>query len=177
MADGMKLSELSADGIEEIIRDNYADIYKYCFWRIKHHSDAEDITQETFLRFIDNLPNYSDRGKPKALLYTIARNLCINWHNQIKPLFLSDKVMDYLQFSAETDTEAEMVNRLTLHKYISELPNEQQEILMLRYNQELQINEIAQVLGMSRFAIMYRLRLAMKTLRRRMRKEVSGYEE
>ena len=177
MADGIKLSELSADEIEEIIRENYADIFKYCFWRIKQHSDAEDITQDTFLRFIDNLPNYSDRGKPKALLYTIARNLCINWHYQTKPMFLSDEVIDYLQFSAETDDEAEIDNRLTLHKYISELPKEHQEILMLRYFQELQINEIAQVLGMSRFAVMYRLRTAMKILRRRMGKEVPGYEK
>lgn len=177
MADGIKLSELSADEIEEIIRENYADIFKYCFWRIKRQSDAEDLTQETFLRFIDNLPKYSDRGKPKALLYTIARNLCINWHKQIKPLSLSDEGIENLQFSVEVDETDEIANRLTLHKYISELPKEQQEILMLRYYQELQINEIAQVFGISRFAVMYRLRTAMKTLQGRMRKEVPGYEE
>ena len=177
MADGIKLSELSADEIEEIIRENYADIFKYCFWRIKRQADAEDLTQETFLRFIDNLPNYSDRGKPKALLYTIARNLCINWHKQIKPLSLSDEEIENLQLSVEVDETDGIANRLTLHKYIGELPKEQQEILMLRYYQELQINEIAQVFGVSRFAVMYQLRKATKTLQRRMRKEVPGYEE
>ena len=68
MADGVKLSEWSADDIEEMIRENYADIFRYCFWRTKQQSDAEDLTQETFLRFINSLSHYSDRGKPKALL-------------------------------------------------------------------------------------------------------------
>ena len=177
MADGIKLSELSADKIEEIIRENYADIFKYCFWRIKQKSDAEDLTQETFLRFIDNLPTYSDRGKPKALLYTIARNLCINWQKKNKPLSLPDEEIENLQLPVEVDGEDELVNRLTLHKYISELPKEQQEILMLRYFQELQVKEIAQIIGISRFTVMYRLRTATKTLQMKMRKEASGYEE
>ena len=54
MADGVKLSEWSADDIEEMIRENYADIFRYCFWRTKQQSDAEDLTQETFLRFINS---------------------------------------------------------------------------------------------------------------------------
>ena len=48
MADEVKLSELSADDIEEMIRENYAGIFRYCFWRTKQRSDAEDLTQETF---------------------------------------------------------------------------------------------------------------------------------
>ena len=173
MADGIKISELSADKIEEIIRENYADIFKYCFWRVRQRSDAEDLTQETFLRFIENLPNYSDYGKPKALLYTIARNLCINWHNRTKSLSLSDEAIENLQFSVETDASDEIANRLTLHYYINKLPKEQQEILMLRYYQGLQINEITQIFGVNRFAVMYRLRTAMKTLQKRMREGLS----
>lgn len=58
MADGVKLSEWSADNIEEMIRGNYADIFRYCFWRTKQQSDAEDLTQETFLRFINSLSHF-----------------------------------------------------------------------------------------------------------------------
>ena len=68
--------------MEEIIGEYYDDIYKYCYWRIKNSTEAQDITQETFLRFMQNLSTYIDMGKPKALLYTIARNLCINWQKK-----------------------------------------------------------------------------------------------
>lgn len=174
MADEEKLSELSADDIEEIIRENYADIFRYCFWRTKQQSDAEDLTQETFLRFINSLSHYSDRGKPKALLYTIARNLCINWHKRMKPLPLSDETLENISF-VEADKEVEIANRLTLHKYMNQLPKDQQEILLLRYYLELQVNEIAKTLGISRFAVMYRLRTAMKNLRQDIRKGGSGF--
>ena len=174
MADEEKLSELSADDIEEIIRGNYADIFRYCFWRTKQRSDAEDLTQETFLCFINSLSHYSDRGKPKALLYTIARNLCINWHKRMKPLPLSDETLENISF-VEADKEVEIANRLTLHKYMNQLPKDQQEILLLRYYLELQVNEIAKTLGISRFAVMYRLRTAMKNLRQAIRKGGSGF--
>lgn len=174
MADEEKLSELSADDIEEIIRENYADIFRYCFWRTKQRSDAEDLTQETFLCFINSLSHYSDRGKPKALLYTIARNLCINWHKRMKPLPLSDETLENISF-VEADKEVEIANRLTLHKYMNQLPKDQQEILLLRYYLELQVNEIAKTLGISRFAVMYRLRTAMKNLRQDIRKGGSGF--
>ena len=174
MADEEKVSELSADDIEEIIRENYADIFRYCFWRTKQRSDAEDLTQETFLCFINSLSHYSDRGKPKALLYTIARNLCINWHKRMKPLPLSDETLENISF-VEADKEVEIANRLTLHKYMNQLPKDQQEILLLRYYLELQVNEIAKTLGISRFAVMYRLRTAMKNLRQDIRKGGSGF--
>lgn len=85
-----KYSDLTADDVESIILNNYDDIYKYCYWKVKNHSDAEDLTQETFLRFVQTLSNYSEQGKPKALLYTIARNLCINLYKQARPLPLSE---------------------------------------------------------------------------------------
>lgn len=167
VVDNLKLSEMSSVDVEEIIRINYDDIFKYCFWRVKHYSDAEDLTQETFLRFIDYLSNYSERGKPKALLYTIARNLCINWQKRIKPDILSERIMEQNAMQQEDDTDA-ILERLELHKHLNELPVDQQEVLLLRYFQELSVNEVAAIMGMSRFSVMYRIRVAKDTLRKKM---------
>lgn len=176
MADGIKLSDLSADEAEEIIRDNYSDIFKYCCWRVKNYSDAEDLTQETFMRFIDHLSHYSEQGKPKALLYTIARNLCINWYKQNKPLSLSEA--DDKRMAATVNDEIKTIeNKIVLHKYLIELPLEQQEVLLLRYYHELQVNEIAHIMGLNRFAVMYRIRTAVSTLRKKLGKEYSYYEK
>ena len=162
MADRRVSSGLSDEEIEDIIRDNYREVFKYCFLKTKDYSCAEDITQDTFLRFIEYLPKYSDKGKPKALLYTIARNLCINWHEKKKPDQLLDDVIDRIRSLNEDE---DIVTRLSLERYLEELPKEHQEILMLRYYQELSINELTQVFEVNRFAIMYRLKVAKKMLK------------
>lgn len=61
------VSDLTENNISEFISQNYDAIYKYCFWKIRNPSDAEDLTQETFFRFVKNLDSYDDKGKPMAL--------------------------------------------------------------------------------------------------------------
>ena len=56
----------------------YDDIYRYCYLRLNDRHAAEDMAQETFLRFLE-ASEYRDMGKPLAFLYTIARNLCIDY--------------------------------------------------------------------------------------------------
>lgn len=166
MAGGKRLSDLTAEDVENIILNYYDDIYKYCYWKVKNCSDAEDLTQETFLRFVQVFSNYSEQGKPKALLYTIARNLCINWYKRAKSLPLSE-----MQEMLSAESEAEQLeNRIALEQCMKELSFEQQEVLLLRYGQELQVNEISKVMGISRFAVMYRIKTAINILNQKLRK-------
>ena len=162
MADKINQSECETDDMEEIIREYYDDIYKYCYWKIKNSTDAQDITQETFLRFIQNFVNYVDMGKPKALLYTIARNLCINWKR--KPSYIPlENIENDSSFiiSNELDT---VIDKMYLHDAVSSLPLSQQEVLLLRYGQDLRVGEIATILNISRFTVMYRLKCAINEL-------------
>lgn len=58
------------------LEEQYDKIYRYCYFKVRHCQTAEDITQETFLRFFNKqLSLNSDKELP--YLYTIARNLCI----------------------------------------------------------------------------------------------------
>ena len=57
--------------------EQYDKIYRYCYMKLRHQQTAEDITQETFLRFLEN-KTYKDMGKEISYLYRIARNLCID---------------------------------------------------------------------------------------------------
>ena len=57
------------------IEEEYDKIYRYCYFKTHMQQMAEDITQETFLRYFSQT-TYINRGKPLAYLYTIARNLC-----------------------------------------------------------------------------------------------------
>lgn len=59
------------------IDQHYDKIYKYCYFRLHNRDLAEDITQETFLRFFAG-DTYRDTGQALQFLYTVARNLCID---------------------------------------------------------------------------------------------------
>lgn len=169
MAVWMERSTLDADDVEAIIHDSYDDIYRYCFWKTKSSMDAQDITQETFLRFVRNLADYSERGKPKALLYTIARNLCFNWLRQSKTVPFEE--IDNSVFDIPSSNALDkLADRITLQQYIDELPPEQREVIFLRYGQELQVNEISSIMGITRFSVMYRIRNALSTLKKKIGK-------
>ena len=59
------------------VEDQYDKIYRYCYFRLRDRQTAEDVTQGTFLRYLEN---YEAGTADQALrcLYTIARNLCVD---------------------------------------------------------------------------------------------------
>ena len=59
------------------LEEQYDKIYRYCYFKVNRREIAEDITQETFLRFLEN-SNYANTGKAMQYLYTFARNLCVD---------------------------------------------------------------------------------------------------
>ena len=156
----------SPDDIEKIILDSYDEIYRYCYWRIKNKSDAQDLTQETFLKFVQGISTYLDQGKPKALLYTIARNLCINWHKKAGHTAWCD--VDEKLSAVLPDDMERIENKVVLQQLLDELPDEQVDILLLRYGQGLKINEIAKIIGKSRFVVRNHINSSLATLRRKL---------
>ena len=66
------------------LSDQYDKIYRYCLFRLRDPDLAEDLTQETFLRFYRQI-SYEEEGKALAYLYTIARNLCLDAVRRARP--------------------------------------------------------------------------------------------
>ena len=75
------------------LENTYDKIYRYVYFRIKDQTVAEDITQETFLRFISQKGNIHDYEM--KYLYTIARNQCIDEFRRLKSA--EDKLRDSLE--------------------------------------------------------------------------------
>lgn len=60
---------------------HYDDVYRYCYYRVGDTDLAQDLTAEVFVRMVEKLGCYQDRGRPLlAWLYTIARNLVVDTH-------------------------------------------------------------------------------------------------
>lgn len=164
-----------AGEFETIITAYYEDIYKFCCWKIRDPTEAQDITQDTFIRFMNAAETYADIERPKALLYTIAKNLCLNWINRARPKSLDGLEAGYTP--SVNDFSDESVQKTDLYNALSALPDDRQEILLLRYGQELKVNEIAEILGLSRFQVMYQIRGALNQLRKSLKANFQIYSD
>ncbi len=162
------LSDASGE-LEEIISAYYEQIYKVCYWKIQNSDEAQDITQDTFIRFLDAAQTYSDIKRPKALLYTIANNLCRNWAKKARQVSLDS--LESQELYATDDFAEKLIQRIYLSGAVSALPENQKEVLLLRYGQNMKVAEVAEILGLSRFQVMYRIRGALKQLNKNLGKE------
>ena len=145
------------------IQEQYDKIYRFCYYKVKNSAMAEDLTQETFLRYFSQNA-YIERGKMIAYLYTIARNLCMDTFRKIQPDLLTDDIP-----STECFEQVEL--NLTLRNVLLTLPEQDRELLLLRYVNELSVGEIASIMEISRFAVYRRTTSVIATLRKSLRKE------
>ena len=127
------------------IEEQYDKIYHYCYFKIYDKQLAQDITQETFLRFYKQELNF-DSSKHLPYLYTIARNLCIDEFRK-----KAIESLENFQDEAIYDPCEEWVDNLTLRTIIQKMPLEEQELIFLRYVNEMSITSICSIMGISRF--------------------------
>ena len=136
------------------IEDCYEKIFRYCFMYTKDKYVAEDLTQETFLRFL-NAHSYKDVGKQISYLYTIARNLCMDYFRQKPTVELDESIPD----------EKHTNKKLYIEEALEKLNEEDRELLFLRYTNEESVNDIAKHYGVSRFVINRRIKKALERLK------------
>lgn len=153
------------------IEQQYDKIYRYCYFKLNNAHLAEDITQETFLRFFES-DDYKDVGRPLAYLYKIASNLCIDEYRKKKTDYISDDEL----FAEMSDKlvanpfEQEVVDRITIKEAMDGLTKKQQEMLLLRYVNGVPLSVLCSMYGKSRFALYREFAKITKYLERRISK-------
>jgi RNA polymerase sigma-70 factor (ECF subfamily) len=132
-------------------------IYNYVYYRVGNHHDAEDLTSRVFHRALTHIKDYSDRGVPfSAWLYRIAHNLVANWHRdhaRRQDLALDDVTLvgDAVEMP-EWVAENNEVRRWLLAA-IRRLPEERQELLILKFVEQMSNAEAGQIMGRTEGAI------------------------
>lgn len=146
------------------LEKEYDKIYKYCYFKLGNSVLAEDVTQDTFLKFFAQ-NSYIERGKLLAYLYTIAKNLCTESYGQKEELELKDDIKS-------NDKSMESLEiKLSVSEALAKLPQKDQELIVLRYINNLSLYEISQITGLSRFAIYRRNNASLENLKQFLRKE------
>lgn len=152
------------------LEEQYDKIYRYCYMKTQHQQLAEDITQETFLRFLED-HTYREMGKKMAYLYTIARNLCMDSFRKRKTVPLNEEMVQNEKL-VQYDTADSIVQSIDLKEALGKLAPEEEELIFLRYVNELPVQQISSILGISRFAVYRRTRECLDKL-----KQMLGEEE
>lgn len=153
-----------------------ARIYSYIFSVVKNRNIADDIFQETFVKAIMTIKQgrYSETGKFGAWISRIAHNLIIDYYRQEKSESLvsvdecESDMLNRRDFSDPTVEDQMIGDQITddLRKIINLLPENQREVLQLRYYKDMSFKEIADLTNVSINTALGRMRYALINMRR-----------
>lgn len=149
------------------IEQQYDKLLRYCYMKLRNRTLAEDITQETFIRFFEST-DYRNVGKEMAYLYTIARNLCIDSVRKQKDALIEDISAEIQDVQESKDNAEDVVDRVSIEQALDCLNAEEREAVVLRFSGELSIEDIGRSMGISRFAVRRRISTALEKLRKEM---------
>lgn len=145
-------------------------IYRFIYFKVSSAVDAEDLTAEVFLKAWEYLKNRREIENFSGLLYKIARNLVIDFYRHRAGG--KEESADLIFFERLSDAGA-AVKKLenaqeaeSIIKCLRLLKEEYREVLTLRYIDDLDIGEIAKILGKSQIGARVLIHRALKTLRK-----------
>jgi RNA polymerase sigma factor, sigma-70 family len=138
----------------------YDKLYRYCYFKLHNVQAAEDITQEAFLKLIEN-SRYKEIKNPLAFLYTVARNLCTDEYRRKKTVEIPEDL-------PADSHEDKIIENISLQMALDQLSDREREIILLRFANEVSVEDIGKIYGISRFAVYREVKKILKKLERRL---------
>ena len=167
----MKEDEREVENAASIFEEDYPRIFRYIMSMVRDTAEAEDLTQETFLRAYQRRDSLRDKGAQTAWLYRIATHICLDRLRQYARRSPKESEADLnevdvpepdtpsLQKALEQGEMSECVQR-----YFNRLSDSYRSVILLHDMHELTAPEIAQLLGESLATIKIRLHRARRKL-------------
>jgi RNA polymerase sigma-70 factor (ECF subfamily) len=153
---------------EALMLPHMAAAYNLARWITRRDVDAEDLTQEAFIRALQAFEGFRG-GNSRAWLLTIVRNTCYTFLQRNRP-HEAREVEDVVHLLEDegADPEALLLQQATagmVRRVLEQMPLEQREVLILREQEELSYTQIAEVVGAPIGTVMSRLARARSMLR------------
>ena len=164
------------EAFDTLMARHQTHMFAYILRLVDDVNRANDIFQDTFVKAIVNMRRgrYADTGKFSAWLMRIAHNIVVDYSRDNTPTpYLSEENHNEQLYNNPDMSEDSCESRLleeadtnTIELLISRLPAPQQEIVHLRYYEDLTFKEIAQITGVSINTSLGRMRYALINLRK-----------
>lgn len=164
---------------QDILKKRFTEVYnlqsdsifRFCLFRVSSRDNSTDIVQETFMRYWDALISGQEIKNDKAFLFTISRNLIIDYYRKKKSLSLDSLLEEaedssYFMEDKNTNLNTEMSAdaRFALEK-IDKLEPSYRQVIYLRFVEGFKPKEIADILNVSSNVVSVRLLRALEKLR------------
>ncbi|OGY57896.1 MAG: hypothetical protein A3D47_01295 [Candidatus Colwellbacteria bacterium RIFCSPHIGHO2_02_FULL_43_15] len=157
LEDEQKLVKQAQDGGVEafgLLYDHYLPrIYRFVLLKVSHREDAEDLSHQAFLKAWENIEQYDFRGYSfGSWLYRIARNVTIDYYRSAKTEVSTDNIADLIEETVRLDLDLKMEWE-ELMTGIKQLKEVEQDVLIMRFVEDLSIKETAESIEKSEGAV------------------------
>lgn len=164
-ATGMSLN--TRESFNEVLAFYSDMVYRLAFSRVGNSFDAHDVLQEVFLRYIRSDKTYTDEEHRKAWLITVTINcskslLMSSWNKHVSDEELDENKGDYDKSIRQIEMNS------TVYKAVMELSPKYRTVIHLFYYEDLPINKISQVTGLSENTVKTQLARARKILKEKL---------
>ena len=154
--------------LESLYLQTEKDVYALALSILRNPDDAQDVTQEVYLKVRAAAHLYVPQGKPLAWLFTITRNLCRDLQRvQARTGQAPDGLEDDVRFSYVSDP----TDRLVLEAALKTLGEDERQVVLLHAVSGLRHREIARDLGLPLSTVLSRYSRALKKLQRYLTEE------
>lgn len=166
----MQLSKAGdAEAFGRLYELYFVPVFRYIYFRVKDKETANDLVQTVFLKVFRSLSNFREQNKSSlSYFFTVARNTVID-HWRAKKEVLLDDSENVFEVSDKTDNPLKFIEKgetsQAIHRAIGQLADNQREIIILKFINEMPNKEIAELLGKTEDAVRQLQCRAIKTLR------------
>ncbi len=158
-----KSSVLLADEIEQIMYTHGNMLFRLSLAMLGNSGDAEDVVQETLIKYIEKAPEFENEEHRKSWLITVASNKC-------KDLIRLRKRHEVVELEEWNSVVKDSIHSGILEALMT-LPEKFRLVLILYYVEEYRIEEIAKIIGKTKSAVKMRLQKGRRLLEETYRKE------
>ncbi len=161
--------------LQILIDRHQSKIYGFIYSKIPDRSVCDDIFQDTFIKVIKTLrtKGYNEEGKFLPWVMRIASNLVIDYFRHNKKMPFQRETDEYSIFNFMTDSTLSIENQLIeeqveldVRKLVEQLPEDQREVIKMRFYDDLSFKEISEITGVSINTALGRMRYAVINLRK-----------
>lgn len=172
-SDVERLKKHDLNALDSLVPLYQHRLFRYLLRMVRETSVAEDLFQQTWLRVIERIDSYKEQRDFAPWLFSIAHNLAIDYWRagRPQPLEEEESSIDERWHNPFPDVLSAILaseRAATVAAIVETLPVIYREVLTLRYEEEMKLNEIAAVLGQSLPTIKTRLHRALNLLRDRL---------
>jgi RNA polymerase sigma-70 factor (ECF subfamily) len=172
LSESVSTTEAGRDELEDAVREEGRLVYKVAYSVLRNHHDAEDVAQETFLRFLRQRKHWPEIRDRRAWLAKVAWRAALDRKRSPAGVALDDAAEAVGRLRADgagVDEIAASRQMMSLvGRLVGSLPHDLREALILSTTEELTSAEIAEVLGIQEGAVRNRLFRAREILRQKL---------